>query len=98
MILSKKNLNMKIALIGYGKMGHEIEAIARERGHEIPVIIDINNGTALSRENLQKAEVAIDFSTPQSAVPNIFECFEAGIPVVCGTTGWHEQLPKVEQV
>lgn len=86
---------MKLALIGYGKMGKEIESIAKSRGHEIELIIDINNPQELTPENLQKCDVAIEFTIPDKAVENYFKCFEAGIPVVSGTTGW---LSKREEV
>jgi len=86
---------MKIALIGYGKMGKEIERIAVSRGHEVNLIIDINNAEDLTVENLRKSDVAIEFTIPGSAVKNYYTCFEAGIPVVSGTTGW---LSKKEEV
>ncbi len=89
---------MKIALIGYGKMGKEIEKIALDRGHEIVLKIDITNPEELTTANLQKADAAIEFTTPDSAVANYKLCFEAGIPVVSGTTGWLENLPKVHQL
>ena len=79
---------MKIGLIGYGKMGREIEKIAIQRGHDIPLIIDIQNAQELDRENLRVCDVAIEFTMPESAVNNYLACFEAGIPVVSGTTGW----------
>ncbi len=79
---------MKIAIIGYGKMGKEIEKIAIERNHKIVLKIDENNLSVLTNENLKKADVAIDFSTPKSAYNNILNCFAAGVPVVSGTTGW----------
>ena len=86
---------MKIALIGYGKMGKEIEKTAISRGHEIEMIIDIGNPHDLTVENLKKCDVAIEFTFPESAVKNYYTCFEAGIPVVSGTTGW---LDKKEEV
>jgi 4-hydroxy-tetrahydrodipicolinate reductase len=89
---------MKIALLGYGKMGKEIERIALERNHEIVLVIDADNIADFTIQNLQKAEVAIDFSTPGSAFTNIMQCFEAGIPVVCGTTGWIDRLAEVREV
>lgn len=87
---------MKIALLGYGKMGREIETIALGRNHEIVLKIDIDNQNQRSTENLKKAEVAIDFSTPASAFENILLCFEAGIPVVCGTTGWMDKIEEIK--
>ena len=88
---------MKIALLGYGKMGKIIEKIATDRKHEIVLIIDHDNQHELTAENLQKAEVAIEFSTPSTVLGNIAHCFKAGVPVVVGTTGWYEQLPVVKQ-
>lgn len=89
---------MKIALIGYGKMGKEIEKIALDRGHEVVLKIDVTNPEDLTIANLQKADVAIEFTIPSSAIANYQLCFEAGIPVVSGTTGWLEKLPEVHQL
>jgi len=89
---------MKIALIGYGKMGKEIEKIALDRGHEIVLKIDITNPEDLNIENLKKADVAIEFTIPDSAVSNYKLCFEAEIPVVSGTTGWLEKRDEVHQL
>ena len=86
---------MNIALIGYGRMGKEIEDIAISRGHKIGLIIDVDNQEDLTAENLRKCDVAIEFTIPDSAVKNYYACFEAGIPVVSGTTGW---LDKKEEV
>ncbi|HKJ41716.1 MAG TPA: 4-hydroxy-tetrahydrodipicolinate reductase [Sunxiuqinia sp.] len=86
---------MKIALIGYGKMGKTIEAIAKDRGHEVVLIIDLNNQNELTKENLKKADVAIEFTVPSSAINNYKTCFESGVPVVSGTTGWLENKAKV---
>lgn len=86
---------MKIALIGYGKMGKEIEKIALERGHEIALKIDVDNQKDLTVKNLKKCDVAIEFTMPVSAVSNYFTCFEAGIPVVSGTTGWLDRKEEV---
>ena len=88
---------MKIALIGYGKMGKEIEQIALSRGHSIVLKIDVNNEKTYSIEELKNADAAIEFSTPESAVDNIYKCFEAGLPVVVGTTGWLNRLDEVKQ-
>lgn len=86
---------MKIALIGYGKMGKEIEQIALSRGHSIFLTIDINNPEELTSDNLAQADVAIEFTSPGTAVKNYLQCFNAGIPVVSGTTGWLEQRELV---
>jgi len=86
---------MKIALIGYGKMGQAIEAIAVEKGHEIVLKISIDNVEDNTAENLRKADVAIEFTGPESAYENIVKCLEAGVPVVSGSTGW---LDKYEEV
>jgi 4-hydroxy-tetrahydrodipicolinate reductase len=86
---------MNIALIGYGKMGKEIEQIAVSRGHTIILKVDISNANSFTIEELKKADVAIEFSTPESAIGNIFKCFEAGVPVVVGTTGWMDRLAEV---
>ncbi len=88
---------MKIALIGYGKMGHEIEKIARERGHEIVCIIDINEEDKFSSPAFQSAEAAIEFTTPGSALQNYRRAFAAGVPVVSGTTGWLDHLDEIRE-
>ncbi len=88
---------MNIALIGYGKMGRIIEEIAIERGHQVPLIIDADNRDQISSAELSDIDVAIDFSTPPSAIENIYLCFEADVPVVVGTTGWYDQLPEIEE-
>lgn len=82
---------MRIGLIGYGKMGKEIEKIAIERGHYVTLIIDVNNPEDLTTQNLQQCDVVIEFTNPDSAVSNYLACFEAGVPVVSGTTGWLHQ-------
>lgn len=79
---------MKIAIIGYGKMGKEIETIAIERNHEVILKIDNNNLSDFNKENLKNVDIAIDFSTPESAYNNILKCLSAGVSVVSGTTGW----------
>ena len=87
---------MKIAILGYGKMGRIIEKFAIERGHEIVLKVNIDNLDDLSIPNLQKADVAIDISTPDSALSNIEICFEANLPIVVGTTGWYGHLQEVK--
>lgn len=79
---------MRIAIIGYGKMGHMIEAVARERGHEIVCTIDQCNPDAWESPELITADVAIEFSTPATAEQNIRRAWASGLPVVSGTTGW----------
>jgi 4-hydroxy-tetrahydrodipicolinate reductase len=88
---------MKIALLGYGKMGKIIEKIAISRKHEIVLTIGIDNLQDLTTENLQKADAVIEFSTPGAVTANIEHCFTAGVPVVVGTTGWYDQLPEIKQ-
>ena len=86
---------MKIALIGYGKMGKAIEEIALQKGHTIVLIIDINNAADFTAANLNTADVAIEFTGPHSAVSNILKCIEFGVPVISGSTGWLEEWEKV---
>jgi 4-hydroxy-tetrahydrodipicolinate reductase len=86
---------LKIALIGYGKMGKAIEQIALQRGHSIVLKIDIDNAADFTKENMQKADVAIEFTSPHSAYDNIIKCLSFGIPMVCGSTGWLQQWDAV---
>lgn len=79
---------MKIALLGYGKMGKAIEQIAIQRGHEIILKVGIENLEDNTINNIRKADVAIEFTGPESAFENVIRCIEAGVPVVCGSTGW----------
>ena len=88
---------MRIALIGYGKMGQAIEKIAVEKGHEIVLKIDINNASDLNKENIAKADVAIEFTGPHSAFDNVMKCLELGIPLVCGSTGWLDKWTEAKQ-
>jgi 4-hydroxy-tetrahydrodipicolinate reductase len=88
---------MKIALIGYGKMGKAIEEIALHRGHEVVLKIDQPNLDEFTRENLSKANVAIEFTGPHSALENVSKCIEWEIPLVSGSTGWTESLEKMKQ-
>jgi len=88
---------MKIALIGYGKMGHAIEQIASDKGHEIALRIGIENLEDFTLENVAKADVAIEFTSPHSAAENIKKCIEAGVAVVCGFTGWLQQLEEIKK-
>lgn len=87
---------MKLALLGYGKMGQIIERFALERGHEVVLKINIDNLQDLIVANLANADVAIDFSAPDAVVHNIYKCFEANLPIVVGTTGWYGQLQEIK--
>ncbi len=89
---------MRIALIGYGKMGKAIEEIALHRNHEIVIRIDQPNLHEFTRENLAKAEAAIEFTSPHSAPENVKKLLEFGVPVVCGSTGWTDQLDAMKQL
>jgi 4-hydroxy-tetrahydrodipicolinate reductase len=88
---------MNIALLGYGKMGKIIEKIATDRKHNIVLKIDHDNQHELTAENLKKADAIIEFTTPASVLSNLQHCFDAGVPVVVGTTGWYEHLAQVKQ-
>jgi len=88
---------MKIAIIGYGRMGKMIEETAVAKGHTIGLIIDLNNETDLTVQNLAGHDVAIEFTTPSSACHNISVCFDADIPVVSGTTGWLDRMPEIKE-
>lgn len=86
---------MKIALLGYGKMGKAVEALALERGHSVGVTIDDEDDWMGKIESLRECDVAVEFSTPATVVGNIMRCFDMGMPVVVGTTGWYDQLESV---
>ncbi len=88
---------MKIALIGYGKMGHIIEHIALERGHEIVSKIGVDNQEEFESEAFASADVAIEFTVPAKAVENYRKTWAAGVPVVSGTTGWNSVLPELKE-
>lgn len=88
---------MNIALIGYGKMGKEIEKIALSRGHSIVLKVDKDNADTYTLDELKKADAVIEFSVPHSAADNIYKCFSAGVPVVVGTTGWLDKLTEVKE-
>lgn len=89
-VISQKQIIMNIALIGYGRMGHEIESVAVKRGHLIKLIVDQDNEDDLTEVNLKGIDVAIEFSSPAAAFNNISKCLNAKVPVVSGTTGWLE--------
>ena len=86
---------MKIAIIGYGKMGKTIEGIALERGHQIALKVDSGNKDSISKEDLQACDVAIEFSRPEYAIENIKKCIDAKLPIVVGTTGWYDQYESI---
>lgn len=88
---------MKIALIGYGKMGQAIERIALQRGHEIVAIVDMDNRDAIDSQAFKSADAAIEFTSPQSAVDNYMKLFSIGMPVVSGSTGWTSQMDEVKE-
>ena len=88
---------MNIAIIGYGKMGHEIEKICRERGHNIVCTIDVGEESKFDSEEFKNADVAIEFSSPESALNNYKRAFAGNVPVVSGTTGWLDNIDEVKQ-
>lgn len=88
---------MKLGLIGYGKMGHTIEAIALERGHEVAVKLT-SSSSLEDWELLKTVDVAIEFSRPEAAIKNFIYCFERSIPIVTGTTGWYDDMRKVKEL
>lgn len=87
---------MKIAILGYGKMGRIIEQIALDRKHEIVLKIDVTNQDLLTTENLKQADVAIEFSTPSTVLNHIDACFKAKVPLIVGTTGWYGHLQRIK--
>jgi len=89
---------MKIALIGYGKMGRAIEQIALQRGHEIVSVIDVGNLDDFDSDAFRSADVAIEFTTPKSAFDNYIKAFAQGVKVVSGSTGWTERLDEIRQL
>jgi 4-hydroxy-tetrahydrodipicolinate reductase len=89
---------MRIALIGYGKMGKAIEEVALHRGHEIVIKIDQPNLHEFNKENMAKVDVAIEFTSPHTAFDNLKSCIEFGVPVICGSTGWAERLEEIKKI
>ena len=85
---------MKIALVGYGKMGKIIDEISQRRGHEVVARLK----ETPNRESLKDADVVIEFSNPEAAFENIKVCLENKIPVICGTTGWLDKKPEIERI
>lgn len=88
---------MRIALIGYGKMGKMIEEIALERGHEIVLKIHIDNTEEFTQEAVSKADVAIEFTGPDSAYDNVKKCLDSGVATVSGSTGWNKKLAEIKE-
>jgi 4-hydroxy-tetrahydrodipicolinate reductase len=88
---------MKIALLGYGKMGKAIEEIALTRGHEIVCRVGIENLEDRTADNIKKADVVIEFTGPESAYENVKLCLDAGVPVVCGSTGWLSRFDEIKE-
>lgn len=97
-INSQKIKTMNIVLIGYGRMGHEIEEIATDRGHKISLVIDKDNSGDLCEKNIEGIDAAIEFSTPETAFDNISKCLNMKLPVVSGTTGWLENYNKAVEL
>jgi 4-hydroxy-tetrahydrodipicolinate reductase len=94
---------MRVAIIGYGKMGREIERVLTQRGHEVALVIDVNNvdegwQSLKAGKTNGGVDVAIEFTAPDAALDNIRRCLEIGVPVVCGTTAWTAHLPEVEEL
>jgi 4-hydroxy-tetrahydrodipicolinate reductase len=92
---------MRLALVGYGRMGRAIAALAKTRGHEIALVVDEAEnpaGRALGHERLAGVDAAFEFTTPASAPANLVRLAEAGVPAVCGTTGWEAELPRISAV
>ncbi len=84
---------MNIALIGYGKMGHAIEEIAIKRGHNVTLRITSANRHELDAAHMQHIDIAIEFTSPEVAKENVLDCLSLGVPVVCGSTGWNDEVP-----
>src|SRR5687767_3593623 len=88
---------MRIALVGYGKMGHMVEEIALQRGHEVTIKIDQHNQSDLADGLSEIADVAIEFTSPSTAFENVKKCLELGVPVVSGSTGWNDKLDAAKK-
>lgn len=89
---------MKIAILGYGKMGHAIERIALSRGHEIVAAIDVDNRSEIDSPAFASADVAIEFSNPTAAFDNCCDALRRGVAVVSGSTAWTDRLPEVRKL
>lgn len=85
---------MKVVILGYGRMGKEVEAILLERGHVVAGIVDENNEAQLSSLTKESVDVVVEFTRPDVAFQNVAACIKQGIPVVSGTTGWHDKLTE----
>src|SRR5688572_9914445 len=88
---------MRIAIIGYGKMGHMIEEVAVQRGHQVVLKINIENTEDFTKENCSKADAAIEFTGPATAYENVKKCIDYGLPIVSGSTGWNQKLENVKE-
>ena len=88
---------MRIALVGYGKMGKMIEEIALERGHQVVLKLTRNNSEELNESSAKNIDVAIEFTSPESAYGNVKKCLDLGLPVVSGSTGWNEKLEDAKE-
>ncbi|HRY32328.1 MAG TPA: 4-hydroxy-tetrahydrodipicolinate reductase [Bacteroidales bacterium] len=89
--------SLKIALLGYGKMGRETEKVLIERGHQLSLVIDSEADWTSQEAMLASCDAAIEFTTPDTAPGNILRCFTANVPVVCGTTGWQHRFEEIRQ-
>ncbi len=89
---------LRIAIIGYGKMGKIVEQTALARKHHVVVVIDNDDDWTTKRGKLRDCDAAIEFTTPETAAENISKCFETGVPVVSGTTGWYHKLPDIKNL
>jgi 4-hydroxy-tetrahydrodipicolinate reductase len=89
---------MKLALIGYGKMGKSIEEIAAQKGHRVVLAINRSNLHEFTAEKIATADLAIEFTGPHSAFDNVKKCLESGVPVVCGSTGWTDRLDELKKL
>lgn len=88
---------MRIALIGYGKMGKMIKEVAEQRGHDVVLKINIENLEDFTADNMAQVDVAIEFTAPESAYDNVIKCIDFGVPVVSGSTGWNEKLETAKE-
>lgn len=88
---------MRIALIGYGKMGKMIKEVAEQRGHDIVLKVNIENLEDFNQQNMSQADVAIEFTGPESAYNNVIQCIDFGVPVVSGSTGWNDKIDSANE-